>query len=138
MSSCKNLSVEKLLLKLRQHLWRVTTGSSGNVVRNVAVHGREIRAQVRKSGAIELEIKLGSTSLYAYYNGRDKLVYNGTDRFGSMLSKSRSIEDAQVLYLLRDNVKRAFPDYNKSALSYKKPETKNGRHRMVGGAMEKY
>lgn len=135
MSSCKNLAVEKLLLKLRQHLWRITTGNSGNVVRNLVVHGREIRAQARKSGAIELEIRLGITKLYAYWNGRDRLVYNGGE---AQPGRIRHLDDAQVLYLLRDNVKRAFPDYNKSSLAYRKPTTKKGRHRMVSGQAVSY
>lgn len=135
MSSCKNLAVEKLLLKLRQHLWRISTGNSGNVVRNLVVDGRRISVRTRKSGMIELEIKRGSTTLYAYYNGRDKLVYSGSTQSDR---RTEIHDDAMVLYLLREDVKRAFPGYHHNAVAYKAPTTKKGRHRMKYGETVPY
>lgn len=136
MSSRENLAVEKVLLKLRHHLWRVTTGKSGNVTRNMTVDGREYAIKVTAAGSVSVEIKLGTTNVYGMWNGRDSLVYGGTERLRS--GTGIRIPDAQVLYLLRTNIKRAFPDYNKSAIAYVKPNTKKGRHRMLFGEVVKY
>jgi hypothetical protein len=141
MSSRENLAVEKLLIKLRVYLQSISRGNSGNVVRNVTVDGRVYNVRVTRSGMVEVTITLGSTKLYAYYNGRDSLVYSGSDQTSGASGKTgsyRRIDDNQVAYLLRTNIKRAFPDYTRINLKYTKPTTKKGRHRMVSGEMVPY
>ena len=136
MSSLENLAVEKLLIKLRIYLQSISRGNSGNVTRNVTVDGREYKIRVTRSGIITVEIALGTTKIYGYYNGRDSLVYSGSEqRLSGTVAR---IPDAQVLYLLRTNIKRAFPDYTRVSLKYAKPTTKKGRHRMMFGEVVPY
>jgi hypothetical protein len=142
MSSRENLAVEKLLLKLRQHLWWVTKGTSGNVTRNLTLDGRVYKIKVTGAGAIRVDITLGTTVIYGSWNGRDSLVYGGSERLidvrGERSAVTKRIDDTVVLLLLRTNIKRAFPDYNKSSIAYVKPNTKKGRHRMLFGEIVSY
>lgn len=142
MSSRENLAVEKLLLKLRHHLWRVTKGKSGNVTRNLTIDGRVYKIKVSGAGAISVEITLGTTVIHAMWNGRDSLVYGGSERLRDLRGErsvvSKRIDDTVVLLLLRTNIKRAFPDYNQASIAYVKPNTKKGRHRMLFGDVVPY
>jgi hypothetical protein len=142
MSSRENLAVEKLLLKLRHHLWRVSKSKSGNVTRNLTIDGRVYKIKVTGAGSVNVEITLGSTVIYGVWNGRDSLVYGGSERIrdlrGERSAVSKRIDDTVVLLLLRTNIKRAFPDYNKASVAYVKPNTKKGRHRMLFGEVVSY
>lgn len=132
MSARENLAVEKLLLKLRNYLQGISRSKSGRVNRTRTVDGREVIVNITAGGQITVNIGMGTTRLYAWFNGIDRVSYNGSHL--SLVSGNRINKgDAEVIDLLRKGIKRVYPDYTKQACEHRRIQPTRQKLRIISG-----
>lgn len=78
------------------------------------VDGRITQVRVSPGGAVTLDITMGGTDLHGSWDGSNKLVFWGIYRVAHPRTggiEHRPLVDEQVLYLIRESLKRTHPTY---------------------------
>lgn len=107
------VSMERTLRQIGGYV-RSESKAKGTCTSKRSADGRVTKVRVSPLGAVTLEITMGTLELYGSWNGRNKLVFWGYGiSTSTMGAKKREIVDEQVLYLIRESLKRTHPEYRK-------------------------